>query len=83
MEITTRQIVHCPNCGCLAERNYHSLTTYIETQCLVCDYLMIICANTGRVIESYYPGIYPCQLSNCSQISVNSLSSVSRKKPVK
>lgn len=79
---TTRQIVHCPNCGCLAERNYHSLTSYIETQCLVCDYLMIICANTGRVIESYYPGIYPDQLSG-SQLTVNSLSSLSRKKSVR
>ena len=80
---TTRQIVHCPNCGCLAERNYHRLSSHIETQCLVCDYLMVICANTGRVIESYFPGSYPHQLSHCSQLTVNSLSSLSRKKTVR
>lgn len=82
MEITIRQIVHCPNCGCLAERNHHSLSNYIETQCLVCDYLMVICANTNRVIESYYPGIYPRKLSH-SQITVNSLGSVSSQNPVR
>lgn len=62
MAMMKRQIVHCPNCGCLAERNYHSITRQIETQCLSCDYLMVICASTGRVIESYAPGIYPHRL---------------------
>lgn len=78
MEITTRQIVHCPNCGCLAERNYHSISSHIETQCLVCDYLLVMCANTGRVIESYAPGIYPEQL-NYSRLSLDSLALLSRK----
>ena len=80
---TTRQIVHCPNCGCLAERNYHRLSSHIETQCLVCDYLMVLCGNTGRVIESYSPGIYPDQLSHYSQPTVNSLMSLSRKNTVR
>lgn len=78
MEITTRQIVHCPNCGCLAERNYHSTSSHIETQCLVCDYLLVMCANTGRVIEFYAPGIYPEHL-NYSRLSLDSLALLSRK----
>lgn len=67
-----RQIVHCPNCGSLAERTYYSNTSQIETQCLTCDYLLIICANTGRVVESYAPGIYPHHLRQ-SGLSVDLL----------
>lgn len=70
-----RQMVHCPNCGCLAERNYRS---QIETQCLTCDYLMVICANTGSVIEFYAPGIYPDRLRQSSGLSVNSLTKLSQ-----
>ncbi len=51
------QIVRCPNCGSLAERHWlqeHELT---RTQCEVCDYLLVTCDRTGRVIEAYAPGI--------------------------
>ncbi|HLP88741.1 MAG TPA: replication restart DNA helicase PriA [Nostocaceae cyanobacterium] len=49
--------IYCPNCGSSAERRYisHSQTTH--TQCPSCDYLMIICTRTGRVVEAYAPGI--------------------------
>jgi hypothetical protein len=29
----------------------------VRTQCGVCDYLMITCATTGKVVEAYAPGI--------------------------
>ncbi len=49
--------IRCPNCGAHAERDYvlaHHLT---RTQCPTCDYLMITCSRTGKVIEAYAPGI--------------------------
>jgi predicted RNA-binding Zn-ribbon protein involved in translation (DUF1610 family) len=62
----TVQIVRCPNCGSLAERRLwcdrlplsgsqgsgHQL---VQTECPVCDYLMVMCCQTGRVIEAYVP----------------------------
>lgn len=76
------QMVHCPNCGSLAERIYHSSISQIETQCLTCDYLMIICASTGKVVESYAPGIYPRHLREHSKLSV-SLAKLSLKRTIK
>jgi hypothetical protein len=55
----TIQAVCCPNCGSPAER-YHitsSQNYLMRTQCPTCDYLMITCALTGKVIEAYAPGI--------------------------
>lgn len=50
--------VHCPNCGSHAER-YHLLTSHLmRTQCPACDYLMVTCSKTGKVIEAYAPGLY-------------------------
>lgn len=51
----TIQIVRCPNCGSPAER--HHLSGRTHTQCHDCDYLLVLCAQTGRVIEAYAPGI--------------------------
>lgn len=59
------QLVCCPNCGSAAER-YHCEARpnhktqhqpSIRTQCHQCDYLMVTCAQTGKVIEAYAPGI--------------------------
>jgi predicted RNA-binding Zn-ribbon protein involved in translation (DUF1610 family) len=50
--------VHCPNCGSHAERHHLVADELIRTQCPTCDYLMITCAQTGRVIEAYAPGIF-------------------------
>jgi hypothetical protein len=49
----------CPNCGSnKAERHYIADLELVRTQCPACDYLMVTCASTGRVIEAYAPGIY-------------------------
>lgn len=50
--------VHCPNCGSHAERYYQEADSIMRTQCPSCDYLMISCTKTGRVIEAYAPGLY-------------------------
>lgn len=60
---TTVQRVHCPTCGSFAERYHLSSDGIIRTQCAHCDYLMISCAKTGRVIESYSPGLSPSFLA--------------------
>jgi len=56
MRIT--QEVRCPNCGSHAERLYSIKTHITQTQCPVCDYLMINCSRTGKVVEAYAPGLY-------------------------
>jgi transposase-like protein len=52
------QKIHCPNCGSAAERHYIADSQITRTQCPSCDYLMITCTRTGKVIEAYAPGIY-------------------------
>jgi hypothetical protein len=56
--ISTSHTVHCPNCGHLAERHHLEQDHLIRTQCHECDYLMITCAMSGRVIEAYAPGLF-------------------------
>ncbi|MDH6062132.1 replication restart DNA helicase PriA [Chrysosporum bergii ANA360D] len=51
------QKIHCPNCGSEAERHYIFDSQVTRTQCPSCDYLMINCSLTGKVIEAYAPGI--------------------------
>lgn len=58
LHTTTVLNVHCPNCGSCAERHYLNVDYLTRTQCSTCDYLMVMCAQTGRVIEAYAPGIY-------------------------
>ena len=60
--MSTAQIVHCPNCGSFAERQWLSDRQYpvnepvIQTACPACDYLMVMGGSTGRVLEAYAPG---------------------------
>jgi hypothetical protein len=54
----TIQTVRCPNCGNYAERFHIEPGNLIRTQCASCDYLMITCSRTGRVVEAYAPGLY-------------------------
>jgi uncharacterized Zn finger protein len=54
--VTTIKIC-CPNCGSPAERHILHKEQMLRTQCPACDYLMITCSQTGRVIEAYAPGI--------------------------
>ena len=62
LDVVTRvdrvQRVHCPNCGSHAERHHLMSDRLLRTQCPSCDYLMITCADSGRVIEAYAPGIF-------------------------
>jgi|SanBayMetagenome_1026888.scaffolds.fasta_scaffold02246_4 ribosomal protein S27E len=60
-DMQIRQKIRCPNCGSHAERLYSNDLTQIE--CSICDYLMITCTRTGRVIEAYAPGIYASRLA--------------------
>jgi hypothetical protein len=50
--------VRCPNCGSPAERHHLNTERLTRTQCAVCDYLMVTCSLTARVIEAYAPGRY-------------------------
>lgn len=51
------QQVRCPNCGKFADRQYFYKPELMRTACPVCDYLLINCRITGKVIEAYAPGI--------------------------
>jgi hypothetical protein len=51
------EAVRCPNCGSLAERHHLSFLAQVKTECNRCDYLMVTCTRSGRVIEAYAPGI--------------------------
>jgi protein-tyrosine-phosphatase len=60
------QIIRCPNCGNQAERRYFTSNEAIynscpnhqvlQTECPVCDYLMVMCSRNARVIEAHAPG---------------------------
>ena len=56
------QEIRCPNCGSEAERHHLLSSQLMRTQCPTCDYLMVMCYRTGRVIEAYAPGIYPAAM---------------------
>lgn len=62
--MVTKQIVRCPNCGSLSERIYSAEQT--RTQCRACDYLMVTCSRTGKVIEAYAPGLCVRDLQSVS-----------------
>ena len=51
------ETIHCPNCGRPGERHYIEDEHLVRTQCPECDYLMVTCSLTGRVIEAYAPGL--------------------------
>jgi hypothetical protein len=58
----TVEKVRCPNCGnfaerrCLIQDQVMATDCIIQTECLGCDYLMVMSLPTGRVIEAYAPG---------------------------
>ena len=54
--MTTTQIIHCPNCGARATKSI-SENDIMRTSCRSCDYLLVQCAKTAKVIEAYAPGI--------------------------
>ena len=62
----TTQIVRCPNCGDEAQRHFYSgfhathwqcaSNQITQLECHSCDYLMVTCSVTGKVIEAHAPG---------------------------
>ncbi len=66
VQTLTKQTIHCPNCGSLAERWYYS--DRIQTECAVCDYLMVTCSKTGNVIEAQAPGLYAGNLQSVKSV---------------
>jgi len=53
----TIETVRCPNCGSPAERVYQKQQGIVQTECSVCDYLLVRCDRTCHVVEAYAPGI--------------------------
>lgn len=63
----THQTICCPNCGGMATRYFWIDSQISEcldredcltrTECLICDYFLVINSRTGNVIESYAPGL--------------------------
>ncbi|AFY37313.1 hypothetical protein Lepto7376_0939 [[Leptolyngbya] sp. PCC 7376] len=47
----------CPNCGSDATRRHAIHSNLIETACQNCDYFLVLCSETGNVVEAYAPGI--------------------------
>jgi ribosomal protein S27E len=54
----TVQKIRCPNCGSEGERHYIFHSQQTRTQCPACDYLLVSCMRTSKVIEAYAPGIF-------------------------
>ena len=54
--MTKTKIIPCPNCGNRATRQIVN-GTLKRTACEACDYLLVQCLKTGKVIEAYAPGI--------------------------
>jgi ribosomal protein L32 len=55
--MTQIETVRCPNCGRYGERHHIEESHLIRTQCPECDYLLVSCSLTGKVIECYAPGL--------------------------
>ena len=53
--MTKTKIIPCSNCG---DRAIKSIDDSIKRiACRSCDYLLVQCAKTGKVIEAYAPGV--------------------------
>jgi hypothetical protein len=69
------QNIRCPNCGSEGERHYIAESNIIRTQCPTCDYLLVTCSDTSKVIESYAPGLDSCRLNlrSSTKLSASSI----------
>ena len=72
------QCIRCPNCGAQAIRNYVTNDATIpislnqvvsRTECPACDYLMVVCPQSGHVVEAQAPGLSPVSVLNPSSCS--------------
>ena len=82
--MATTQIVRCPNCGCLAQRDFIAQSEVsasvarkcsadsfiIRTTCHQCDYLMTQCPRSNTVLEAHAPGVSSLLLQGRHQASV-------------
>ncbi|MGK7928931.1 MAG: hypothetical protein AB4290_27455 [Spirulina sp.] len=60
------QAIRCPNCGSMARRYFwidgrafsqsSKNSSLTRTECLICDYFLVTCSQTGNVVEYYAPG---------------------------
>lgn len=61
--MNTKQVsvkIRCPNCGAVANTvclENNSTNRIIQTSCYKCDYFMVSCSLTGKVLEAYAPGL--------------------------
>ncbi len=55
--MVTHESIRCPNCGSHARRRTLHLLAQSRTECDACDYLLVTCTRSHRVLESYAPGI--------------------------
>lgn len=53
----TRQTIHCPNCGSFALKSKLPQQNLISISCPACDYLIIHCPDSAKVLEAYAPGL--------------------------
>lgn len=71
--INSIQKISCPNCGSKASRTHFTSNNaayrscpnkqVIQTECPVCDYLMVMCSLNGSVLEAEFPGTSLVNLS--------------------
>jgi hypothetical protein len=85
--MNANQTVRCPNCGSQAERRYFTSeeaaysncpgNLVLQTECPVCDYLMVMCSRNGSVVEAYSSGTQiagvSLRLTNMGQFPISSL----------
>lgn len=75
--------IRCPNCGNLARRRFLDEDCSVcqscpgqqitQTECPVCDYLMVMCWQNGKVFEAHAPGISAVFPSSFRSIYSNQL----------
>lgn len=50
--------IACPNCGSPAAERHNIVERQLtRTQCRQCDYLLVTCQRTNRVVEAYAPSM--------------------------
>jgi len=57
LQMNHRQIIHCPNCGNSAHKSEIPHQNLISIDCPSCDYLIIRCPYSAKVLEAYAPGL--------------------------
>jgi predicted RNA-binding Zn-ribbon protein involved in translation (DUF1610 family) len=61
------QTVHCPNCGSHGEKIHFPKQNLTQISCPSCDYFIVHCPDSGKVVEAYAPGLKIGFLQKSSQ----------------